>query len=751
MEALPKNITIEAKPYPYTFPLSSTALLLIDLQRDFILPSGFGDIQSGTNLTAVKAVVPNCVRILQAFRELELPIFHTREGHLPDLSDCPSSKLKRQASAPGTNHSKVIGDPGELGRLLVRGEYGHDIVDECRPKLGEVVVDKPGKGAFWNTNLLEELVGWGITHLIVGGVTTECCVTTTVREANDRGFECCIIEECAAGYNDNFKVPSLDMIHWSQGLFGFVSSLPNLLKALTSAHAPPGVPSPGLGPESPPSTPPVWDGRLTLASLRKSYRSGLSPVTVITSLYTRIEEYSQTKSTFTRLVDRSALISYAESLQKLFPDLTNLPPLYGVPFTLKDSINVAGVPTTLACPPLTHIPSRSSKVYSRLISMGAIYIGKTNLDQFATGLTGCRSPHGIPASVFNPDYVSGGSSSGSGVSVGAELASFAIATDTAGSGRIPAGFNGVVGWKPTKGTVSFSGVMKACESLDCLSFMVTPEGGVKDVRKLWNLVRGYDPDDPYSKAPGSLPLPMVNALAEKKWKFALPDRKAVAECSPQYRKLFYQVIGGLQEIGGEVKEGDWGLFEEAGKLLYDGALVNERLASLPDNGWVGREKDELHPVIREILQNVLEKGVSAAEAYKDIRKMAGYFLSSFPTHVSGGLTNSRLTRKANTTLFNPAHPSYIDVLIVPTAPFHPRISAVLKDPIAINSRLGTFTHFGNVLDLCAIAVPAGHYLEDGIKMPFSITFLGRGGSDSRVLEIASLFEGLVGVGARDFV
>ena len=666
MEALPRNITIEAKPYPFTFPLSSTALLLIDLQRDFILPSGFGDIQSGTNLTEVTAAVPNCVRILQAFRELDLPIFHTREGHLPDLSDCPSSKLNRQASAPGSNHSKVIGDPGKLGRLLIRGEYGHDIVDECRPKRGEIVVDKPGKGAFWNTNLLEELVGWGITHLvristtcrhdhningskIVGGVTTECCVTTTVREANDRGFECCkspetsceklglensqeigIIEECAAGYNNSFRAPSLDMIHWSQGLFGFVSTLPTLLKELAPALPSPSVPAPDLDFESPPSTPPVWDGRLTLAALRKSYRSGLSPVTVITSLYTRIEEYSQTKSTFIRLVDQSTSVSYAKSLQKLFPDLTNLPPLYGVPFTLKDSINVAGIPTTLACPPLIHIPSRSSKIYSRLISLGAIYIGKTNLDQFATGLTGCRSPYGTPASVYNPDYVSGGSSSGAAVSVGAELASFAIATDTAGSGRVPAGFNGVVGWKPTKGTVSFSGVMNACESLDCLSFMVTPEGGVKDVRKLWNLVRGYDPDDPYSKTPGSLPLPIVNALGEKKWKFALPDRKAVAECSPEYRKLFYQVIGSLYEIGGEVKEGDWGLFEEAGKLLYDGALVNERLAALPDGRWLEKEKDELHPVIREIFQNALEKGVSAAEAYKDLRKMTTYLLSPLP-------------------------------------------------------------------------------------------------------------------------
>lgn len=166
MEPLPETFTISAKPYAYTFPVGSTALLLIDLQRDFLLPSGFGDIQSGTNLAAVTDSIPHCVRILQAFRDLNLPVFHTREGHLPDLSDCPSAKLTRQANAPGSNHVKVIGDKGPLGRLLVRGEHGHDIIDECRPRLGEVVVDKPGKGAFWNTSLMEELVGWGITHLV---------------------------------------------------------------------------------------------------------------------------------------------------------------------------------------------------------------------------------------------------------------------------------------------------------------------------------------------------------------------------------------------------------------------------------------------------------------------------------------------------------------------------------------------------------------------------------------------------------
>lgn len=189
---LPATLTIPAKPYAYTFPAAATALLMIDMQRDFLSRAGFGDLQSGANLAAVGEIVPQCHSLLQAFRALGLPVFHTREGHLPDLADCPSSKLVRQAAAPeSAQHSKVIGDRGEMGRLLVRGEYGHDLVDLCRAKPGEVVVDKPGKGAFWRTPLHEQLLAWGVTHLIVGGVTTECCVTTTVREANDRGFECC--------------------------------------------------------------------------------------------------------------------------------------------------------------------------------------------------------------------------------------------------------------------------------------------------------------------------------------------------------------------------------------------------------------------------------------------------------------------------------------------------------------------------------------------------------------------------------
>lgn len=188
---LPSTLSVLAQPYAFSFPTRHTALLLIDMQRDFLLPSGFGDIQGG-NLDAVQASIEPTRKLLDLFRGAGMYVFHTREGHKPDLSDCPSSKLLRQAAHPDNKqHGLVIGDKGKMGRLLVQGEYGHDFIDELQPIPGEVVIDKPGKGAFWNTRLLEKLKAKAITHLVVGGVTTECCFAGTIREANDRGFECC--------------------------------------------------------------------------------------------------------------------------------------------------------------------------------------------------------------------------------------------------------------------------------------------------------------------------------------------------------------------------------------------------------------------------------------------------------------------------------------------------------------------------------------------------------------------------------
>ena len=191
--SVPTMVTIDAKPYPFVFPPRHTALLIIDMQRDFLLPNGFGEVQAGS-LEAVQASIGPTKKLLEQFRQASLPVYHTREGHKPDLSDCPFNKLVRQKGFPGnTQNLKVIGDKGEMGRLLVRGENGHDIIDELQAIPGEVVIDKPGRGAFFNTTLMDRLKAKAITHLIICGVTTECCFDTTFREANDRGFECCKI------------------------------------------------------------------------------------------------------------------------------------------------------------------------------------------------------------------------------------------------------------------------------------------------------------------------------------------------------------------------------------------------------------------------------------------------------------------------------------------------------------------------------------------------------------------------------
>lgn len=409
-------VTIEAKPYPFTFPRRHTALLVIDMQRDFVSKGGFGEIQGG-NLDAVQAAIEPTRLLLHTCRRAGLQIFHTREGHVPSLADCPSSKLIRQAAAPGNSqHLKVIGDQGSMGRLLVRGEYGHDIVDDLQPLPSEVVIDKPGKGSFWNTSIMRKLKARGITHLLVSGVTTECCFSTTIREANDRGFECCGITQSTAGYNDSFKTASLDMISWSQGLFGFVSELQPLIDALSTST----VEANGIS--TPPTTPPVWDGKLDIESLRKSYEAGLSPVTVVEAVYERIEKYHKIDAAiWIQLQPKDVVLAAAAKLSQV--DRSRLPLLYGIPFSVKDSINVQGIATTTACPPLSFTPTESAPCYEKVIAAGGLYLGKVNLDQFATGLSGCRSPYGITHSVYSQDHISGGSSSGSCVSVGASLVS----------------------------------------------------------------------------------------------------------------------------------------------------------------------------------------------------------------------------------------------------------------------------------------------------------------------------------------
>lgn len=706
-------LSFEAKPYAFAFPLEKTALLVIDMQRDFICEGGFGQIQGG-NLSAVQASIHPTEQLLQACRDAGMVVFHTREGHVSDLSDVPSSKLIRQASSPvNKQHVKVIGDNGELGRLLVRGEYGHDLVDELQPLPGEVVIDKPGKGSFWNTPILRKLKGRGITHLIVAGVTTECCFATSIREANDRGFETCGIVEATAGYNPDFKTASLDMINWSEGLFGFVAHLEPVLHALSAFK----LPIPDMA--TPPQTPKVWDGKLDLASLQKSYRDGLSPETVVEAVFDRIEKYHKVDpAVWILLQEKQKVLDTARNLTLRFPDTSRLPPLFGVPFNVKDSINVAGLPTTTACPPLSYIPAESARCYELVRDQGAIFFGKVNLDQLATGLSGCRSPYGITHSVFSDKHISGGSSSGSCVSVGAGLATFSLATDTAGSGRIPAAYNGVVGYKPTRGLISFEGVTPACLSLDCIAIMT---GNVADARSIWQILEEFDDRDRYAR--DTFPAERhVNALGKqaRSFKFGIPPPDILNLCSSTYKDLFNQTIQKLQDLGGKLQRIDYTPFAQAERLLYAGSFVSERLANLLDD-FLDRNKANLHPVILELFEAVVARHSSAVQAYRDLQSKALY------------------TRQA-TVQYRSAARDGIDVLIVPTAPQHPTIEAILADPIHLNASLGIFSHFGNILDLCAVAIPVTKYSLDGVELPLSITLLGARCTDAEVLAIAKQIE-----------
>ncbi|RPA62160.1 cysteine hydrolase [Gordonia oryzae] len=222
-------VTIPATPAPIDLDLDHTALLIIDMQRDFLLPGGFGE-SLGNDVTLLQKVIPPLVDLLAAARRVGLPVIHTREGHEPDLSDCPPAKLRR-----GTP-SKRIGDTGTFGRILIRGEYGHDIIDELAPAAGEVVIDKPGKGAFYATGLAEVLQSRGITSLLVTGVTTEVCVHTTTREANDRGYECVVMSDCVGSYFPEFQRVGLEMVVAQGGIFGWTAHSADVIAALDGSN-----------------------------------------------------------------------------------------------------------------------------------------------------------------------------------------------------------------------------------------------------------------------------------------------------------------------------------------------------------------------------------------------------------------------------------------------------------------------------------------------------------------------------------
>ena len=521
-----------------------------------------------------------------------------------------------------------------------------------------------------------------------------------------------IIEEATAGYEASFKGCVLDIIHWSEGLFGFVAELDPLLEAF----------APKIAEMEAKQEASSFNGDLGLSNLQKAYCKGLSPNSVIEDILTRIEKYSKIDpAVWIHRVPKESLVQRVNELEARWPDPCHRPPLFGVPFGVKDNMDIAGLPTTTACPPLTRVPSQTARVCEIILSQGGILVGKTNMDQLATGLTGCRSPFGIPRSVFHHDYIAGGSSSGSCVTVGAGLVSFALGTDTGGSGRVPAGFNGVVGYKPTKGLISTQGVTAACMSLDSIAIIAN---NVQDARTVWDLSMAYDEADAYARI--SAPMQRhINSIGPQatSFRFGVPPPETLGICSPDYRRLFDEAVQALKGLGGQVCQIDRTPFEKAGKLLYERTFVCERLANLPDD-WLDRHLSVLHPVTESIFSKALSSGRSAVDAFRDLQSQALY------------------TRQVEKIFEYTA--TGVDVVVVPTAPIHWTVDEVLKDPIATNSALGEFSYCANIVDLCAIAVPAGFYNAESlgdadVRLPFSVTFLGGTRMDAELLQIADRY------------
>jgi allophanate hydrolase len=380
-------------------------------------------------------------------------------------------------------------------------------------------------------------------------------------------------------------------------------------------------------------------------------------------------------------------------------------PLAGLRFAVKDNMDVAGLPTTAACPAFAHVAPVDAKVVQRLLDAGALLVGKTNLDQFACGLNGTRSPFGAVPNAFDPAYVSGGSSSGSAYVVATGQVDFALGTDTAGSGRVPAGLNNIVGLKPTKGLISTTGVVPAAQSVDCVSIFA---GDAGLAARVLAVAMGYDAADPYSRdlALADRPLPVP-------FRFGVP-------AAPQFygdtlaQAEFAAAVSHMQTLGGTPVTIDFTPLAEAAALLYDSAMVAERYAAI--RPFFDAHADEVLEPVRSILAR--GKAYSAAD-------------------LVAAQTRLRALGQQAASLWQG-----LDVLLVPTAPTHYTIAAMQADPVALNRNLGEFTNFVNLLDYAAIAVPSA-IRADGL--PFGVTLIGPCGSDWQLAALGQRYHQATGL------
>ncbi len=441
---------------------------------------------------------------------------------------------------------------------------------------------------------------------------------------------------------------------------------------------------------------------LNLGALRELYRSReAKPSEVVAEIYRAIAS-GPLEPVWISLVPREVSLTRARKLEA--DSVAAAKPLFGVPFAVKDNIDVAGVPTTAGCPVYSYSPPGHATVVQSLVDAGAIPIGKTNLDQFATGLVGTRSPHGACSSVYDSRYISGGSSSGSAAAVAKGLASFALGTDTAGSGRVPAAFNNLIGLKPTRGLLSSLGVVPACRTLDCVSIFART---CHDAHTVLEVAAGYDPLDPFSRtaATGQNAAPWLGAA----FRFGVPPADQLEFFGDEEAAALYQrALTDLERLGGEKVEIDFSLFRATADLLYSGPWVAERLAQF--RGFMERNADSMDPVVRKIIGGA--DRFSAVDCFEAEYKL-------------------RDLRRATE-----AEWAHIDLLALPTTGTIYTHDAVKADPIQLNTNLGYYTNFVNLLDLAAVAVPAG-FRSNGL--PFGISLIGPAFSDEALLTVGDLY------------
>ena len=435
---------------------------------------------------------------------------------------------------------------------------------------------------------------------------------------------------------------------------------------------------------------------LQFTNLRTLYRSGATtPTKLVEQILTRCADFADHNIWIT-LLDQNQLRERARTVEARGIESQ---PLFGIPFAIKDNIDLAEIPTTAGCPDFAYTPNRSANVVERLMAAGAIPIGKTNLDQFATGLVGTRSPYGPCHNAFDPDYISGGSSAGSAVAVALGLASFSLGTDTAGSGRVPAAFNSLIGLKPTCGTLSARGVVPACRTLDTVSIFALTADDAADVL---TVAQGFDGEDTYSRAFVKSDRKLFNG----KFRFGVPQSNQLEFFGNNDAKaLFERSVGRLIAMGGEAVVIDFADFLETAGLLYGGPWVAERYQAI--RTFIERQPESLHDVTRTI--TLAAKNHSAADTFAALYRL-------------------QELKRRTAEIWN-----QIDVIVTPTAGTIYTIAEVLADSIKLNSNLGYYTNFMNLLDMSAVAVSAG-FLGNGL--PFGVTFGAPAFSDRSLLNLA---------------